>query len=453
MQPMLRRSLPLLLVLLLGGRIICAADAHLVPTPRASLMPASPTNRPFLAADHALAPVDLVASGYVESELAVSGFANVYEWAARGASEAVAVRGANVPYTTRILVRRPKDAAKFSGRVIVELLDPTGLHDSAPLWGLSWDHFLKRGDAWVGVTVKPAAVATLRRFDAVRYASLSFAYRRSGACAAAPSATDLPDAESGLAWDVIAQVGALLKSSSKENPLLQLNPQRVLAAGYSEAGGYITTYANAVHDGLRLGDGSPVFDGYLTAAGANAAPIHQCAAPLADDDIRRLAPKMDVPFVTVMNGPDVLAAQPGSVSAGLPDAADLTIAGYAASAADPCREPRGDLPPGYTFNAIWQQYEDLLVKQIPMAIEPRIEVDAAGQVLRDGLANARAQGACPQAGSQKLDASHLKARYRTRAEFLSRFNLAVDEFARERRLTPEDALALKATGARATPAF
>ena len=502
MQPMLHRSLPLLMVLMLAGVGAGAADARLVTTPRASVIPASATNRPFLGADHALLPVDLAARGYVESELLVSGFANVYDWA--GSGDGVVVRAADVPYATRLLVRRPKEAAKFSGRVVVELLNPTGQYDFAPLWGFSWEHFLARGDAWVGVTVKPVAVATLQRFDAVRYARLSFAHRRGEACAVTPAAADLPDAENGLAWDLIAQVGALLRSSSRENPLLQLNPQRVIAAGYSQTGGYITTYAHALHEVLRLGDGTPVFDGYLNAAGANAALINQCAAALPDADPRRAAPALGVPFVSVMtesdfqralkrrvddaDAPGVLrlyeiagAAHSGPFAAGQPATADLTIAGHAAPAADLCLEPRSDFPVGYAFNAIWQQFDDLLVRQMPMTREPRIQTDAAGEVQRDALGNAlgglrlpqvdvplasyrgrstprntdaRAQGVCALTGAmQPLGAGALKSQYRTRAEFIRRFGAAVDEAATARRLTPEDAAAIKAAAARTAPAF
>jgi hypothetical protein len=503
MQPMLRRSLPLLRVLLLGSAAVCAAEPRLVPTPRATVMPASPTNRPFLGADHALAPVDLAARGYVETELLVSGFANVYDWST-GGGEGVVVRAADVPYTTRILVRRPKDGSKFSGRVVVELLNPTGLYDFAPLWGFSGEHFLRSGDAWVGVTVKPVAAATLRRFDGVRYARLSFAYRRAAACGVAPAAADLPDAENGLAWDLIAQVGALLRSSSKENPLLQLNPQRVIAAGYSQTGGYITTYATALHETLRLGDGGAVFDGYLNAAGANAAPINQCVAPLPENDVRRMPPVVRVPFVTVMtesdfrrslkrrrddaDEPGVLrlyelagAAHSGPFAAGQPATADLTIAGYAAPAEDLCREPRGNFPLGYAFNAIWQQYDDLLVRKVPMTREPRIDVDDGGEVLRDAAGNARggfrlpqidvplavyrgsstprggdasSQGVCALTGAmQKLGVAQLKAQYKTRAEYLRRFNAAVDEAVRARRLVAQDAPAMKAEAAKMTPAF
>src|SRR5262245_25968431 len=106
------------------------APAQLVPTPRAQVIATSPTNRPFLAAASTLQPVDLAARGYEESELLVSGVANIYQWAPGAATVNVGVP--NVAYTTRILVRRPKEVARFSGRVIVELLNPSGLYDFAP---------------------------------------------------------------------------------------------------------------------------------------------------------------------------------------------------------------------------------------------------------------------------------------------------------------------------------
>jgi hypothetical protein len=459
-----------------------------VPTPRAALLPASATNRPFLGAAYAVQPVDLAASGYEESELLVSGFANIYEW---NEGRGVTVRIPDVPYATRILVRRPTDAARFSGRVIVELLDPGAGYEAAPLWGLSSDYFLRRGDAWVGVTVKPVAARTLQRFDPVRYEKLNFAHAQSADCQPAAAG----GTENGLAWDVIAQVGALLHSSSKENPLLVLNPRRILAAGYSEAGGYITTYANALHARLRLGDGSPVYDGYLNAGGIAPAPINQCAPALPDADPRRGALSRDVPFVTVKTESDVPRAvamrrsdsdEPGDVfrlyeiagaahsgpyAAGEPATADLTIAGVEAPAEDLCREPRSDFPVGHAFNAIWQQYDELLVQKQPMVHESLIETGTNGEALRDALGNARggwrlpqidiplatwrgnstprnddprSQSSCALSGAkQPLTPAALKARYRTGAEYQRRFAAAVDQAVKARLLTPEDAASLK----------
>ena len=54
---------------------------------------------------------------------------------------------------------------------------------------------------------------------------------------------------------------------------------------------------------------------------------------------------------------------------------------------------------------------------------------------------------------QKMGVAQLKAQYKTRAEYLRRFNAAVDDAVRARRVVPEDALAIKAAAAKAAPAF
>lgn len=499
----------LILPLLFCAHVAPAAEprtAQLVPTPRAKVLPVSATNRPFLAAAQAGQPVPLATNGYVESELVVSGFSNIQDWTGEPRDAAVAVRAATVPYSTRVLVRRPQDAAKFSGLVVVELLNPTGLYDFAPLWGFSWNHFLRRGDVWVGVTVKPVAAATLRRFDPVRYAALDFSYRQPPECLPPKDArADSPDTENGLAWDLIGQVGALLRSSSKENPLLDLKLRHVVLAGYSQTGSYVVNYANAMHRLLRLGSGAPVYDGYLNAAGSRAIALNQCAEPPADEDPRRVVMPREVPFVTVMTESDfdrapaarrpdgeapgdfyrlyeiAGAAHSGPFPAGMPAARDLAIAGHEAPPADLCVEPRGDFPVGLAFNAIWQQYDEMLQAGQPMAPGARILLDESGAPLRDANGNAvggwrlpqldlplaryggrstprdnsaRAASVCALTGTREpLAAARLKALYTSRAEYLKRFGEAVDLAVQERRLVKEDGESLKGRGPGALPQF
>lgn len=488
---------------------------RMVPTPRARALPGSATNQPFLAASRTREPVDLGALDYTETEYLVRGFASIYEWTGAPRAAAVTVREAGIPYGTRILVRRPRDAARASGRVVLELLNPTGLYDFAPLWGFSWQHFTRNGDVWVGVTVKPVAAATLQRYDPVRYADLGFAYRQAADCVPTPPRPGLPgaadtranppDAENGLAWDITAQVGALLRSSSKENPLLDIAPRHIVAAGYSQTGGYLVTFANALHRLLRLGNGAAVFDGYLNAAGANAAPINQCAAPLATDDPRRGVLPRDVPFVVAMTESDfnrqpalrrddsdesgdhfrlyeiVGSGHAGPFAAGIPSDRDLAIAGFDPPAEGLCREPAGEFPVGLAFNAIWEQYAQWLEAGLPMETAPRIHTDAAGQVVRDASGNAlggwrlpqievplaayagsgtprdssdRARAACALTGvRQPFTTAQLRELHGSRAEWLARFRAAVDEAVAQRRVTAADAETLKATAARAVPAF
>jgi hypothetical protein len=495
--------LPLIAFAALAGAQVPITEPQLVVTPRARVLPASATNRPFLSAARALQPVDLPARGYSEVELAVSGQASIYDWSGATADAAIVARDTNIAYATRVLVRRPIDASKASGLVIVELLDPTSGADAAPLWGLSWEHFLRRGDVWVGVTVKPSALAALRKFDAVRYGSMSFAYRQPAECPSPPGSA--ADAESGLAWDVIAQVGALLRSSSKENPLWDMQPHRVIAAGYAQGGDYLTTYANVLHRWQRRGGDGPIFDGYLSAGASSAMPIQQCAAPLGDADPRRGALPRDVPFVRVATESDFNLAPslrredgdergdifrlyeiPGTghnapVDAGLPNVADARLVGGVQPAADLCREPRGGLPLGLALNAIWQQYDEALKTGAAMLRAPRIETFPDGSPRRDERGNtaggwrlpqldmplARYSGSstprdasdaarriCAFTGSQQpFEAARLKQLYQNRNEYLRRLRQAIDQSVVERRLVKEDGEALKNPAVQSLPAF
>jgi Alpha/beta hydrolase domain len=166
---MIHKKLFIGALLMAGSPLLQAAepDPVLVATPRAKVLATTASSRPFLAAARSQQPVDLAARGYVESEVAVRGHIN-----------------ASQPYVTRMLVRRPLDARNFSGRVIVELLDASGQFESAPLWGFSWEYFLRRGDAWVGVTVSPVSADTLKKFNASRYGTLNLATGEAGGCGA-----------------------------------------------------------------------------------------------------------------------------------------------------------------------------------------------------------------------------------------------------------------------------
>jgi len=114
--------------------VAVAQTANVVPVPRATLVPATADSFPFLAANRVQEVVDLAKPGYVEEEFVISGTANVYNWSTDGN---LTVKTANAPYTTRILVRRPANAAKFSGNVIVEPLENTRRFDWAFLWAIS----------------------------------------------------------------------------------------------------------------------------------------------------------------------------------------------------------------------------------------------------------------------------------------------------------------------------
>ena len=197
-------------------------------------------------------PIDLAKRGYLEEEYFIEGTARTLEWPAAGRLEEVA-RG---PYVTRILIRRPKNPRKFSGTVVVEPLNPSIRYDLPLIWGSSHEHFLRHGDVWVGVTVKPVAIAALKEFDRKRYARLGFpnplppdrtcGQERLPMPRGGLPPESSPATENGLMWDALSQVGALLKSHNAANPLKGLAVDRLYMTGDSQSGGFVLDYAEAI---------------------------------------------------------------------------------------------------------------------------------------------------------------------------------------------------------------
>ena len=89
-------------------------------------------------------------------------------------------RFTDIPYTTRVLIRYPSDPAKFSGNVIVEMLNPSATYDLAHRLHLllesdnSRRRYLGRHDLQVcNNRQRRPGHAGLKKFDPVRYAALN----------------------------------------------------------------------------------------------------------------------------------------------------------------------------------------------------------------------------------------------------------------------------------------
>jgi len=270
-------------------------------------LPVTPTSYPFLASDHDAEPIDLGRDGYTEQEYLVSGRANVYSWPDL-TTLTVDTSGS---YVTRILLRRPADPARFSGNVRVEPLNPTAGHDLDAEWEIAHDGFMRNGDAYVGITVKPATMTALRKFDPARYGQLSMTNPRPPDQRCKPSSpSSEKDSEDGMAWDIISQVGRLIKTDVLENPLRDLAIHNSDLTGWSQSGSYDVTYLNAIARHATLPDGKSIFDGYLPGAGSYAGtPINQCAATIPAGDPRvQYNPPGGQPVVIVTTPTDFYTA-------------------------------------------------------------------------------------------------------------------------------------------------
>ena len=155
------------------------------------------------------------------------------------------------PYRTRILVRRPVPAERFSGIVVSESMHSNGF---AVTFEPARKYFFLRGHVHVEIAAQTSNVTTLKGFNPVRYASVSI-----------PSGAQTSE--------IIAQVGALIKSNLSKGPLAPLSARRLFMEGTSQASGVLRTYQQQKHVQSRMPDGSAIMDGYLATSTLGSAPM------------------------------------------------------------------------------------------------------------------------------------------------------------------------------------
>ena len=263
-------------------------------------IPVTEDSHPFAAANVAQTEIDLSTYGYVEEEFFISGSANVYNWETDGG---LTVRTPGLRYTTRILVRRPGDAGDFSGTVLVDVANQGAGFDTYAIWGQLNQHLLSRGHAWVAVTVFSRNIGALRMFDIRRYGRLAYPQPVEDCGRVRPDSWDrpaqfFPRSEEGIRWDVISQVGALLKSGGASSPLSGFEVEYVYAG--MQSGGDLPTYANAIHRNVRLANGAPVYDAYLIKESGGPRTLNACEAALGDSDPRRIIQNVGAPVIQII---------------------------------------------------------------------------------------------------------------------------------------------------------
>jgi len=191
---------------------------------------------------------DLASRGYVEEEFFYSGSTPAGE------------------YTTRMLVRRPADPAKFSGTVIAEWQNVTNLYDLDALWIRSAEHVMREGDAYVAIDAQAAGVVSpttgLKAWSPKRYGALQFP------SALAPLG-GVP-ADAGM-FDIFGQGLRAIREPAGIDPLGPLKPKRVLATGTSQSALYLWMYAQLYDPPQRLVDGFLITAAATSTLGQNGA--------------------------------------------------------------------------------------------------------------------------------------------------------------------------------------
>lgn len=214
---------------ILAAATAAAAMAMITAGPARAAVPAAEAGPPLgtkgVKLHHPQAGVgfDLSQFGYVEEERLVSGTATGVEG------------GGPQPYTTRVILRRPVDPARFNGTVVMEWFNVSVNHDIDVTWMATFQEIVREGYAYMAVSAQPGRNA-LPVFDPVRYAEV-----------------DHPGDE--YADDIFQQVGQMLKSRRQGSRLLGRPAEVLIATGQSQSAERLHTYTKNTHDRSRVLDG------------------------------------------------------------------------------------------------------------------------------------------------------------------------------------------------------
>ncbi|HET9895824.1 MAG TPA: alpha/beta hydrolase domain-containing protein [Streptosporangiaceae bacterium] len=266
--------------------------------------------------------VDLKANGYLELEYLASGTARGFEVSGNsggaaggaagesaGSSDGLAalsdghwassVSSDTAAFRTRIVVRRPADADRFSGIVLVEWMNVTSAFEADPDWCFLHEEIMRAGHAYVAVSAQAIGVnggasllspegphaAGLRADNPARYGALVHPGDR-------------------YSFDLFRQVGEALKHPSPDRPAVLggLRPQVVLALGESQSAYYLTSYINAVQPL------APVYDGFLVhSRGAGAAALSGVPIDPPNDTVPvRIRTDGDAPVIVLVAEGDLI---------------------------------------------------------------------------------------------------------------------------------------------------
>jgi hypothetical protein len=386
-----------------------------LPTP---YPPGDPLGAPATPAGEGVRPVSALAQDYVEEEFFVSGTTDVFNYAAHPAARSASpgdnlvVVKDDLPYRTRILVRRPARAWRFSRDVVIEFLNSTAGFDSDPSWIASAEYFARSGIVWIGVTTS---------------ANQSIPFLKGGCaggitppCGTRYATLDLTD--NGQEYEIVSQLAAALRSGDPAQiPLPAHFPpvRHVFVGGQSQQGGSVITHLNEFHFDAIAGY---FFQG-ATSSRLIRGPASGCTAPVANPGLACVAtvppgpdrfPRRDlpVPVYQGMSETDVFLL--GGVFARQDDLDTTRFASFrlvevAASAhnlvhetviplfgvkvGDLCLElpntaADGPIFAGHVWNAMWENLRRQVRWGILPPHAPRMQSTPAGQPLRDALGNA-----------------------------------------------------------------
>ena len=153
-----------------------------------------------------------------------------------------------MPYKTRIVIRKPRDNAKFNGLILAESMHPSGNP-----WVFHFTQTYAMTAGVIGLEILTSTPAGLAAANEARYKDLV-----------------VPN---GAANDILAQIGALIKSDHKDNPLSGLKVRKTILTGSSASAGVAQNYLANAHMAQRLADMKPIYDGFMPTSNNGQVPV------------------------------------------------------------------------------------------------------------------------------------------------------------------------------------
>ena len=422
--------------LTLPGQASSGPPTEMVARPQVTPAPTGVRDRPFVGLLE-------VPAGFVQEEFLVSGMAApaVGPAVAAGLTPlGTSLEGTELlpalPYTTRVMVVRPKDSTRSNGAAVVVWNNVTFGHDIGE-WFTIGTEVTERGWTYVEASVQVASVPALKEFDPVRYATVN-----------------IPG--DAYSYDIYSQVAKALRHGDLS---AGLRPRTVLAMGASQSGTALNSYLAQVQPRYER-----VYDGFVVA-------VANGPDPRIDRPVIRLLSENEIDGTSISPaGPtyrqwEAAGSAHGSKSdftyIGAQERRDLgadlvnPLAGdngpFGTSSCQVNRFPMGQAYSGATAALLRWAREGIAPLELPRVkvvdgvIQRDADGNAIGGIRYPAIAVPRAAynrtGDCVQLNgrTEAFSAERLAALYKTPAEYQRRLRAAIRAAVAAGVLTPQDA--------------
>jgi hypothetical protein len=154
---------------------------------------------------------------------------------------------AGEPYTTRMVIRRPREDRRFSGLVVAEPMHPAAAAGHA----FEYNSLYIMDAGHIAVEIDTTGVQIITAFNPQRYGSLKVSQAQVS--------------------EILAQAGALVKGA--QSPIANLKLRKMILWGTSASAQMVVSYL-PTHRTLKLASMANIYDGFMpTMNGAVIAPV------------------------------------------------------------------------------------------------------------------------------------------------------------------------------------